>query len=101
MCRMVQTVMIGGFGGSGGQPTRLMLALADHGPHEITIIGNVAGISKTTGYGWPPHARNRIDQGIFFELGLANRIICSFPIPGSDAIRCARSRRLGAKGVLR
>lgn len=74
-------VMIGGFGGAGGQPTRLMLALAERGPKRLTIIGNVAGISKTTGYGWPPHLEP-IDQGIFFELGLANRIICSFPIPG-------------------
>ena len=37
------TVMIGGFGGSGGQPTRLMLALADQGPREITIIGKRCG----------------------------------------------------------
>ncbi len=75
------TVMIGGFGGSGGQPTRLMLALAEHGPKHLTIIGNVAGISKTTGYGWPPRLEP-VDQGIFFELSLADRIICSFPIPG-------------------
>ena len=80
-------VMIGGFGGSGGQPTRLMLALAEQGPRGITIIGNVAGISKTTGYGWPPHLEP-IDQGIFFELGLANRIICSFPIPGQTRPLC-------------
>lgn len=75
------SVMIGGFGGSGGQPTRLMLALAEHGAHGLTIIGNVAGISKTTGYGWPPHLEP-IDQGMFFENGQADRIICSFPIPG-------------------
>ncbi len=75
------SVMIGGFGGSGGQPTRLMLALSEHGARELTIIGNVAGISKTTGYGWPPHLEP-IDQGMFFETGQAVRIICSFPIPG-------------------
>ncbi len=75
------SVMIGGFGGSGGQPTRLMLALSEHGARELTIIGNVAGISKTTGYGWPPHL-DPIDQGMFFETGQAVRIICSFPIPG-------------------
>ena len=75
------SVMIGGFGGSGGQPTRLMLALAEHGVRGLTIIGNVAGISKTTGYGWPPHLEP-IDQGMFFENGQADRIICSFPIPG-------------------
>ena len=75
------SVMIGGFGGAGGQPTRLMLALVDRGPKGLTIIGNVAGISKTTGYGWPP-GLEPIDQGIFFEHGLAKRIICSFPVPG-------------------
>lgn len=75
------SVMIGGFGGAGGQPTRLMIALSEHRARRLTIIGNVAGISKTTGYGWPPHLEP-IDQGIFFETGQAVRIICSFPIPG-------------------
>lgn len=75
------SVMIGGFGGGGGQPTRLMLALAEQDAQDLTIIGNVAGISKTTGYGWPPHLEP-IDQGMFFENGQAVRIICSFPIPG-------------------
>lgn len=81
------SVMIGGFGGSGGQPTRLMLALAGRDVRDLTIIGNVAGISKTTGYGWPPHLEP-IDQGIFFERGRASRIICSFPIPGQTRPEC-------------
>ncbi|MSQ08991.1 MAG: 3-oxoacid CoA-transferase subunit A [Dehalococcoidia bacterium] len=76
------TVMIGGFGGAGGQPTRLMLALRDHGVKNLTLIGNVAGISKLTGYGWPK-GLDPIDQGIFFASGQANRIICSFPVTGS------------------
>ena len=42
------SIMIGGFGGAGGQPTRLMLALRDLGVNDLTIIGNVAGISATT-----------------------------------------------------
>ncbi len=75
------SIMVGGFGGAGGQPTRLMIALAERRAGNLTIIGNVAGISKTTGYGWPPHLEP-IDQGIFFETGQAERIICSFPIPG-------------------
>tara|TARA_B100000700_G_scaffold302744_1_gene373414 strand:+ start:2758 stop:3489 length:732 start_codon:yes stop_codon:yes gene_type:complete len=76
------TLMVGGFGGAGGQPTRLMLALRDLGVNNLTIIGNVAGISKTTGYGWPEHLEP-IDQGIFFESGQATKIICSFPVPGT------------------
>ena len=55
------SIMIGGFGGAGGQPTRLMMALRDLGVGDLTIIGNVAGISKTTGYGWPDHL-DPIDQ---------------------------------------
>ena len=81
------SVMIGGFGGAGGQPTRLMFALAERNVSDLLIIGNVAGISVTTGYGWPPHLQP-IDQGIFFEKGRASRIICSFPIPGQTRPQC-------------
>jgi len=77
------SIMIGGFGGAGGQPTRLMLALKDQGAKNLTIIGNVAGISMTTGYGWPKNLKP-VDQGIFFQSGQATKIICSFPIPGSS-----------------
>ncbi len=76
------TVMIGGFGGAGGQPTRLMLALRDHGVRDLTLIGNVAGISKVTGYGWPK-GMDPVDQGMFFASGQAKKIICSFPVPGT------------------
>ena len=79
------SVMVGGFGGAGGQPTRLMLALRDQGARELTIIGNVAGISVTTYYGWRegPDDPTPVDQGMFFESGQARKIICSFPVPGT------------------
>lgn len=76
------SIMIGGFGGAGGQPTRLMLALRDHGAKDLTIIGNVAGISMTTGYGWTDGIEP-VDQGIYFASGQATKIICSFPVPGT------------------
>ena len=76
------SIMVSGFGGAGGQPTRLMLALREQGAGNLTLIGNVAGISKTTGYGWPDHLEP-IDQGIFFESDQAAKIICSFPVPGT------------------
>ena len=76
------SIMIGGFGGAGGQPTRLMLALRDQGARNLTIIGNVAGISVTTGYGWPSGIEP-VDQGMFFASGQATKIICSFPVPGT------------------
>jgi 3-oxoacid CoA-transferase A subunit len=59
-----------------------MLALRDHGAKDLTLIGNVAGISKVTGYGWPPGIEP-VDQGIFFASGQAKKIICSFPVPGT------------------
>jgi 3-oxoacid CoA-transferase A subunit len=76
------SVMIGGFGGAGGQPTRLMLALRDRGVTGLTLIGNVAGISVVTGYGWPK-GMAPVDQGMFFASGQAKKIICSFPVPGT------------------
>ncbi|MBI21187.1 MAG: succinyl-CoA--3-ketoacid-CoA transferase [Chloroflexi bacterium] len=76
------SIMIGGFGGSGGQPTRLMLALRDLGLKNLIIISNVAGISVTTGYGWPKNI-TPVDQGIFFETKQVKKIICSFPVTGS------------------
>lgn len=75
-------VMIGGFGGAGGQPTRLMLALRELGVGNLTLVGNVAGISKTTGYGWLP-GMEPIDQGMFAASGQAKKYICSFPVPGT------------------
>lgn len=79
------SIMIGGFGGAGGQPTRLMLALRDQGAKNLTIIGNVAGISATTYYGWRegPDTPTPVDQGMFFASGQASKIICSFPVPGT------------------
>lgn len=76
------SIMIGGFGGAGGQPTRLMLALRDRGVKNLTLIGNVAGISVVTGYGWPK-GMQPVDQGMFFASGQATKIICSFPVPGT------------------
>ena len=74
--------MIGGFGVQGGQPTNLMIALRDMNLIDLTLIGNVAGISMITGYGWKKSDRKKIiDQSIFFEKKQVKKIICSFPIP--------------------
>ena len=74
--------MIGGFGVQGGQPTNLMIALRDMNLIDLTLIGNVAGISMITGYGWKNSDRKKIiDQSIFFEKKQVKKIICSFPIP--------------------
>ena len=76
------SIMIGGFGVQGGQPTNLMLALRDMNLSDLTFIGNVAGISMITGYGWKKSDKHKIiDQSIFFEKKQVKKIICSFPIP--------------------
>ena len=62
------SIMIGGFGVQGGQPTNLMIALRDLGIKNLTLIGNVAGISMITGYGWKDSDKDKIiDQSIFFK----------------------------------
>ncbi|MEC7837912.1 MAG: 3-oxoacid CoA-transferase subunit A [Chloroflexota bacterium] len=76
------SIMIGGFGVQGGQPTNLMVALRNMNLKELTLIGNVAGISMITGYGWKNSDKdNIIDQSIFFQKKQVKKIICSFPIP--------------------
>ena len=77
------SIMIGGFGGEGGQPTNLMLALRNSNIKELTLIGNVAGISMVTGYGWT-NKKEAIDQSIFFKNKQVRKIICSFPIPAKQ-----------------
>lgn len=76
------SIMIGGFGVQGGQPTNLMIALRNMNLRNLTLIGNVAGISMITGYGWKDSDKEKIiDQSIFFEKKQVKKIICSFPIP--------------------
>tara|TARA_B110001454_G_scaffold128839_1_gene120066 strand:+ start:882 stop:1613 length:732 start_codon:yes stop_codon:yes gene_type:complete len=76
------TIMIGGFGGQGGQPTNLMLALKELNVKNITLVGNVAGLSMITGYGWIENDKEKaIDQNIFFHNNQVKKIICSFPVP--------------------
>jgi 3-oxoadipate CoA-transferase, alpha subunit len=75
-------IMIGGFGGAGGMPQRLMQALASQGARDLTIIGNTAGIAVPTGFGWPAGA-TPIDHAVLIENGQVSKVIASFPVPGS------------------
>lgn len=76
------SIMIGGFGGAGGMPHRLMLALVAQGARELTIIGNTAGIAAPTGFGWP-EGETPIDHAILIENGQVAKVIASFPVSGS------------------
>ena len=75
-------VMIGGFGGAGGMPHLLMLALRDLGVRDLTVIGNTAGIAAPTGFGWPEGVEP-IDHAVLIENGQIAKIIASFPVSGS------------------
>jgi 3-oxoacid CoA-transferase A subunit len=75
-------VMIGGFGGAGGMPHLLMLALRDQGARNLTIIGNTAGIAAPTGFGWPEGVEP-IDHAVLIENGQIAKVIASFPVSGS------------------
>ncbi|HCV27361.1 MAG TPA: 3-oxoacid CoA-transferase subunit A [Dehalococcoidia bacterium] len=75
-------LMIGGFGGAGGMPHLLMLALRDQGARNLTIIGNTAGIAAPTGFGWPDGVEP-IDHAVLIENGQIAKVIASFPVSGS------------------
>lgn len=69
------TVMIGGFAGR-GVPTRLVLALRERAPKNLTIITN-----DTSG-GWG----GRVDCSLLVEARLVRKVIASWPVPASTAI---------------
>ena len=75
-------VMIGGFGGAGGMPHLLMLALRDQGVRNLTIVGNTAGIAAPTGFGWPEGV-DPIDHAVLIDNGQVAKVIASFPVSGS------------------
>ena len=75
-------VMIGGFGGAGGMPHLLMLALRDLGVRNLTIIGNTAGIAAPTGFGWPDGVEP-IDHAVLIENGQVSKVNASFPVSRS------------------
>ncbi len=77
-------VMIGGFGGVGGMPHLLILALRDHGARGLTIISNTAGIISAAGFGTPPGKR-AFDHGLLIDNGQVKKVIASFPVSGSPS----------------
>jgi len=66
------TVMVGGFTGR-GTPSRLLLALREKGPKNLTIVRNDAS------GGW----KNPIDVDILIEAGMVKKVITCFAVFGS------------------
>lgn len=66
------TVMVGGFTGR-GTPSKLLLALREKSPKNLTIIRNDAS------GGW----KNPIDVDILIEAGLVKKVVTCFAVFGS------------------
>ncbi|MSQ27232.1 MAG: 3-oxoacid CoA-transferase subunit A [Dehalococcoidia bacterium] len=79
------TVMIGGFAAR-GVPTRLVLALRDRAPKDLTIITN-----DTSG-GWG----GRVDCSLLVEARLVRKVIASWPVPASTAVVTPLEQQLRA-----
>ncbi len=73
-------IMVGGFGGPGGMPQRLIVALRDQGARDLTIISNTAGIP---GLGIPTGATPGATHNILVENGQVKKVIASFPVSTS------------------
>jgi 3-oxoacid CoA-transferase A subunit len=78
------TVFVDGFGGPGGMPHFLILALWEHGATGLTIISNTAGITMTAGFGAAGGVRY-IDHSILIEKGLVKKIVASFPVAANPS----------------
>ena len=74
-------VMMDGFGGPGGMPQQLILALRDRGTRELTIISNTGGL---VGFGIIA-GQPSVTHAILIESGQVNRVIASFPVSRSPS----------------
>ena len=73
-------IMIGGFGGPGGMPQHLIVALRDQGARGLTIISNTAGVP---GLGIPTGEAPGATHNILVENGQVKKVIVSFSVPTS------------------
>jgi 3-oxoacid CoA-transferase A subunit len=67
------SIMIGGFGGRGGIPRNLLMALRDQGAKNLTLIGNAPFIGMIQNERW-------IDANILLEKKQVRKVIASYPI---------------------
>ena len=74
------TVMIGGFGSFGGPPTHLIVALAEQGAKDLTVIANMGGVGFELSKRIKPEGYP--DAGVLFEHGQVKKFIGSVPALG-------------------
>ena len=75
-------IMIGGFGGPGGMPSNLLLALREHGARGLTIITNSAGLP---GFG-AKKGEDEANASVLFANHQVRKTIASFPVPRSPSV---------------
>jgi 3-oxoacid CoA-transferase A subunit len=73
-------VMVGGFGSFGGLPINLLVALADQGAKNLTVIANMGGVGFELSQRIKPGGYH--DLGILFERGQVKKFIGSVPALG-------------------
>ena len=74
-------IMVDGFGGSGGMPQELILALRDRGARDLTLVSNTAGLK---GFGTIV-GKPAITHAILIENGQVRKVIASFPVGRSPS----------------
>jgi 3-oxoadipate CoA-transferase alpha subunit len=74
------TIMVGGFGSFGGLPVNLIVALANQGAKNLTVIANMGGVGFELSKRIKPEGYQ--DLGILFEKGQIKKFIGSVPALG-------------------
>ena len=74
------SVMVGGFGSFGGLPINLIVALAEQGARDLTLIANMGGVGFELSHRIKPGGYQ--DAGILFENGQVKKFIGSVPALG-------------------
>jgi 3-oxoacid CoA-transferase A subunit len=74
------TIMVGGFGSFGGLPINLIVALANQGAKNLTVIANMGGVGFELSKRIKPEGYQ--DLGILFERGQVKKFIGSVPALG-------------------
>ncbi|MCH7705897.1 MAG: CoA transferase subunit A [Chloroflexi bacterium] len=74
-------IMMDGFGGPGGMPQRLIVALHDRGVSGLTIISNTAGLPGFGTIGGEP----TITHNLLIESGQVSKVVASFPVSPSPS----------------
>ncbi len=77
-------IFMDGFGGPGGMPRYLILALREQGAKNLTVVANTAGIASAVGFGTPP-GQQAVDLGVLIESGQVRKVIASFPASPSPS----------------